>query len=186
MARVWARIASLALAALLALAIGSVVRAHARTLGEIIDDARITAEVMTRLTAESPSNFVKIDVKSESGVVTLSGTVDSVEKRSRAAQITGAVSGVKGLVNNIQVAGAAPRLRAPHARAARARRRARDPAGAHAVRLARHDDDEHATDAGHGRGARCRRRERHVEPVREQPLTTQRALAFRSARSQPA
>jgi len=25
-----------------------------------------------------------------------------------------------------------------------------------------------------------------VEPVREQPLTTQRALAFRSARSQPA
>ena len=80
----------------------------ARTVGEIIDDARITAEVMTRLTAESPSNFVKIDVKSESGVVTLSGTVDSVEKRSRAAQITGAVSGVKGLVNNIQVAGAAP------------------------------------------------------------------------------
>ena len=108
MARGWARIASLALAALLALAIGGVVRAHARTLGEIIDDARITAEVMTRLTAESPSNFVKIDVKSESGVVTLSGTVDSVEKRSRAAQITGAVSGVKGLVNNIQVAGAAP------------------------------------------------------------------------------
>ena len=108
MARVWARIASLALAALLALAIGGVVRAHARTVGEIIDDARITAEVMTRLTAESPSNFVKIDVKSESGVVTLSGTVDSVEKRSRAAQITGAVSGVKGLVNNIQVAGAAP------------------------------------------------------------------------------
>src|SRR5436190_1652680 len=108
MARVWARIASLALAALLALAIGGVVRAHARTVGEIIDDARITAEVMTRLTAESPSNFVKIDVKSESGVVTLSGTVDSLEKRSRAAQITGAVSGVKGLVNNIQVAGAAP------------------------------------------------------------------------------
>ena len=71
MARVWARIASLALAALLALAIGGVVRAHARTVGEIIDDARITAEVMTRLTAESPSNFVKIDVKSESGVVTL-------------------------------------------------------------------------------------------------------------------
>src|SRR6184192_2185474 len=61
MARVWARIASLALAALLALAIGGVVRAHARTVGEIIDDARITAEVMTRLTAESPSNFVKID-----------------------------------------------------------------------------------------------------------------------------
>src|SRR5919204_3741253 len=107
MARVWARIASLALTALLALAIGGVVRAHARTVGEIIDDTRITAEVITRLTAESPSNFVKIDVKSDSGVVTLSGTVDSTEKRSRAAQIAGAVGGVKGLVNNIQVAGVA-------------------------------------------------------------------------------
>ena len=108
MASVWTRIASLALAALLALAVGGVVRAHARTVGEIIDDTRITAEVVARLTAESPSNFVKLDVKSESGIVTLSGTVDSVEKRSRAAQIAGAVSGVKGLVNNIQVAGAVP------------------------------------------------------------------------------
>jgi hyperosmotically inducible protein len=106
MARVWARIVSVALAALLALAIGGVVAAHARTVGEIVDDVRITGEVIGRLTAESPSNFVKIEVKSESGIVTLSGTVDSVEKRSRAAQIASAVSGVKGLVNNIQVAGA--------------------------------------------------------------------------------
>src|SRR5919108_3979514 len=108
MERLWARIASLALAALLALAVGGVVRAHARTVGEIIDDARITAEVMAKLTAESPSNFLKIDVKSESGIAPLGGTVDSAEKRSRAAQIASGVSGVKGLVNDIQVAGAAP------------------------------------------------------------------------------
>jgi len=108
MSGVWARIASLALAALLALAVGGVVTAHARTIGEFIDDARISAEVTTKLTAESPSNFLKIDVKTESGIVTLSGTVDSYEKRSRAAQIAGGVNGVKGLVNTIQVAGAAP------------------------------------------------------------------------------
>jgi len=107
MSGVWARIASLALAALLALAIGGVVSAHARTVGEFIDDTRISAEVTTKLAAESPSNFLKIDVRTESGVVTLSGTVDSSEKRARAAQIAGAVNGVKGLVNNIQVAGAA-------------------------------------------------------------------------------
>jgi hyperosmotically inducible protein len=107
MSGVWARIASLALAALLALAIGGVVSAHARTVGEFIDDTRISAEVTTKLTAESPSNFLKIDVRTESGIVTLSGTVDSSEKRARAAQIAGAVNGVKGLVNNIQVAGAA-------------------------------------------------------------------------------
>jgi len=108
MSGVWARIASLALAALLALAIGGVVSAHARTVGEFIDDTRISAEVTTRLAAESPSNFLKIDVRTESGIVTLTGTVDSSERRAHAAQIAGAVNGVKGLVNNIQVAGAAP------------------------------------------------------------------------------
>src|SRR5437868_1539240 len=94
MSGVWARIASLALAALLALAIGGVVSAHARTVGEFIDDTRISAEVTTRLAAESPSNFLKIDVRTETGIVTLSGTVDSSEKRARAAQIAGAVNRV--------------------------------------------------------------------------------------------
>jgi Cu/Ag efflux protein CusF len=107
MRSIWARIVSLALAALVALAVGGVVTAHARTIGEFIDDARIAAEVTTKLAAESPSNFLKIDVKSDTGIVTLSGTVDSNEKRSRAVQIAAAVDGVKGLVNNIQVAGAA-------------------------------------------------------------------------------
>jgi hyperosmotically inducible periplasmic protein len=102
----WARIVSLALAALLALAVGGVVTAHARTVGEFIDDARIAAEVTAKLTAESPSNFRKINVKSETGIVTLSGTLDSAEKRTRAAQIASGVNGVKGLVNDIQVSGA--------------------------------------------------------------------------------
>jgi hyperosmotically inducible periplasmic protein len=101
----WPRLASLALAALLALAVGGVMTAHARTVGEFIDDARIAAEVMAKLTADSPSNFLKINVKSESGIVTLSGTVDSADKRARAAQIASAVNGVKGLVSNIQLAG---------------------------------------------------------------------------------
>src|SRR5438132_5233940 len=107
MSGVWARIASLTLAALLALAIGGVVSAHARTVGEFIDDTRISAEVTTRLAAEPPSNFLKIDVRTETGIVTPSGTVDSSENRPRPAQIAGAVNGRKGLVNNIQVAGAA-------------------------------------------------------------------------------
>jgi BON domain len=108
MERRWTRIASLALASLLALPVGDVVTAHARSVGEVIDDTRIAAEVMARLAADSPANFVKIDIKAESGIVTLSGTVDSAEKRSRAAQIASAVGGVKGLVNNIQVPGSPP------------------------------------------------------------------------------
>lgn len=108
MARSWACVASLTLAALLVLAVGGVIAAHARTIGEVIDDARIAAEVTAKLTADSPSNFLKINVKSESGIVTLGGTVDSTDKRARAAQIASGVEGVKGLVNNIQVAGAPP------------------------------------------------------------------------------
>ncbi|HEV8473470.1 MAG TPA: BON domain-containing protein [Methylomirabilota bacterium] len=80
----------------------------ARTIGEIIDDTRIAGEVKARLTAESLSNFVKIEVATDSGIVTLSGTVDTPDRRARAAQIASAVSGVKGLVNNIQVEGTAP------------------------------------------------------------------------------
>src|SRR5947207_6117715 len=106
MERVWTRIASAALIGLLALAVAGVITAHARTVGESIDDARIAGEITARLTAESPSNLVKVNVKSESGIVTLDGTVDSEEKRARAAQIASGVDGVKGLVNNIQVAGA--------------------------------------------------------------------------------
>jgi Cu/Ag efflux protein CusF len=108
MGRFWARLASIALAALLALAIGGVIAAHARTIGEVIDDTRITAEVMAKLAADSPATLSKVNVKSESGIVTLTGTVDSPEKRARAAQIASDVDGVKGLVNNIQVAGAKP------------------------------------------------------------------------------
>jgi Cu/Ag efflux protein CusF len=90
------------------MAVGGVTTAHARSIGEIIDDTRIAAEVMAKLAADSPSNFVKINVKSESGVVTLDGNVDSPDRRARAAQIASGVNGVKGLVNNIQVAGATP------------------------------------------------------------------------------
>src|SRR5262249_50264042 len=49
--------------------------------------------------------LLKINAKSESGIVTLSGTVDSADKRARAAQIASAVNGVKGLLNHLHVAG---------------------------------------------------------------------------------
>src|SRR5690349_25144984 len=90
------------------MALGRVTEELARSIGEIIDDTRIAAEVIAKLAADSPSNFVKINVKSESGVVTLDGNVDSPDRRARAAQIASGVNGVKGLVNNIQVAGATP------------------------------------------------------------------------------
>jgi|RhiMetdeSRZDD1v2_1073273.scaffolds.fasta_scaffold00182_45 BON domain-containing protein len=99
------------------------------------DDARIAAEVIAKLTADSPSNFLNINVKSESGIVTLSGTVDSADKRARAAQIASAVNGVKGLVSNIQLASS---LVAEHRRRRRPtcrRRRSERPRSTRPARL---------------------------------------------------
>jgi hypothetical protein len=76
---------------------------HARTFGQMIDDAAIVASVKAKLTADRLSNLWGIEVKSNEGVVTLSGTVDTAERRDRIVQIAGWASGVKSVVNNIQV-----------------------------------------------------------------------------------
>ena len=107
-------IVATALAAVVALAAGVTPAAAAgRTIGQIIDDATIATEVTAKLTADQLSNLTKINVKSESGVVTLSGTVDTPERRAKAAQIASGVNGVRGIVNNIQVSGAPPTASVP-------------------------------------------------------------------------
>jgi hyperosmotically inducible protein len=80
--------------------------AQSRTVGQVIDDTAITAEVMTRLTADALSNLTKIGVSTRNGVVTLTGTVDSLDRQARAVQTAATVKGVRGVVNNIVVAGA--------------------------------------------------------------------------------
>jgi hyperosmotically inducible protein len=89
----------------LALVSAAPAAAAGRTIGQIIDDATIVAEVKTKLTAEKLSNLTKIDVKSESGVVTLAGTVDSTDRAARAVQIASSVNGVKAVLNNMDIAG---------------------------------------------------------------------------------
>ena len=79
--------------------------AAAKSVGQVIDDAAITTEVKAKLTADKLSNLTKIEVKTDNGIVTLNGVVDEPERRVRAAQIVSSVNGVKGLINNIHVAG---------------------------------------------------------------------------------
>jgi len=45
---------------------------------------------------------VTVDV-GDDGVVKLKGTVNSAEKKAKAEEITGKVSGVKSVVNNLEV-----------------------------------------------------------------------------------
>lgn len=97
----------LALACALMVAAVAAGPVHARTIGQALDDAAIVAQVKTKLTADQLSNLVRIEVNSTDGVVTLSGTVDTRERRDRIVQIASWVKGVKRVVNDIQVSGEA-------------------------------------------------------------------------------
>ena len=79
--------------------------AQQRSVGQVIDDATITTEIKARLTADALSNLTKIGVLTRDGVVTLTGDVDSLERKARAVQIASSVRGVRQIVDNVQVLG---------------------------------------------------------------------------------
>jgi hyperosmotically inducible periplasmic protein len=66
-------------------------------------DTRIEADVKAKLVAETNANFTRIGVVSTNGVVYLSGTVASTDERTRAAALAGTVSGVRRVVNTLDV-----------------------------------------------------------------------------------
>jgi len=76
---------------------------QARTPGQTIDDASITAAVKTKLAAEKLATLTKIDVDTRNGAVTLTGNVESEGMRRRAAEIASGVNGVREVVNNLKV-----------------------------------------------------------------------------------
>ena len=73
------------------------------TLGENIDDTTITTTVKAKLAADKGSTLTRVQVDTTRGVVQLSGVVQSAGDRSRAEQITREVSGVRSVVNNLQL-----------------------------------------------------------------------------------
>lgn len=67
------------------------------------NDAKITADIQSRFGQDSGLAGKQLGVESESGVVTLSGTVDNPAQRDAASRQAAAVEGVKEVVNNLQV-----------------------------------------------------------------------------------
>ena len=74
-----------------------------KTAGENVSDASISTMVQSKLTADRMSNFTRVDVDTERGVVNLSGVVPSAEQKARAAEIARQVNGVKRVNNNLQI-----------------------------------------------------------------------------------
>jgi hyperosmotically inducible protein len=74
-----------------------------KTAGQTIDDATITASVQSILSSDRLSNFSRIDVDTERGVVTLNGVVKSADQKVRVAEMARGVNGVRSVNNNLQV-----------------------------------------------------------------------------------
>lgn len=70
---------------------------------QAIRDAAVSSAVQSKLTADRSANFARVDVESTGGVVTLSGSVPTVEDRARAERLARQVGGVQRVNNYLQV-----------------------------------------------------------------------------------
>ena len=53
-----------------------------KTTGETVSDASISTAVQSKLTADRVSNFTRVDVDTERGVVSLTGVVQSADQKA--------------------------------------------------------------------------------------------------------
>jgi outer membrane biosynthesis protein TonB len=83
------------------------------------NDAQVASDIQSKLGADSGLQNKQINVQSDKGTVTLSGTVDNDAQREAAAKYAASETGVKTVINNLQVgsgaAMAAPQPEAPAA-----------------------------------------------------------------------
>jgi len=75
----------------------------ARSLGEHVDDAVITASVKTRLLDDPQVKGLKIDVDTREGVVFLTGSVRTQAESDRAIEIARATEHVKDVKPNLAI-----------------------------------------------------------------------------------
>ena len=73
------------------------------TAGQNIDDTTITSTVKSKLATEKVGTLTRVGVNTNLGVVQLTGIVNSAEEKARAEEVARSVSGVKRVVNNLQV-----------------------------------------------------------------------------------
>ena len=69
--------------------------------GIAIEDTEITAKVKAAIFAEPGLTTLQINVATEKGVVTLSGSIDSLPGSDRAKALAGAIAGVKAVINHL-------------------------------------------------------------------------------------
>lgn len=74
-----------------------------QSTGEYIDDTAISTKVRAQLIDDKELNLFEIDVRTDNGIVQLSGTVNTAAAKNKASRVARSVSGVKGVRNNLMV-----------------------------------------------------------------------------------
>ncbi|WP_197673862.1 BON domain-containing protein [Halopseudomonas xinjiangensis] len=85
------------------IATGCTVASGQKTAGEFVDDSIVSTRVRAALIEDPQVKFREVQVESFKGVVQLSGFVGSRAEKSRAAQVTRGVEGVREVKNDIRV-----------------------------------------------------------------------------------
>lgn len=75
----------------------------ARSAGQTMDDAAITASVKTKLIGDKDTKARQINVETSRGVVQLNGFVDSTAARNEAERVAASTDGVTKVHNNLEV-----------------------------------------------------------------------------------
>lgn len=76
---------------------------HDQTVGQRVDDRATSSRVEDALSADPLYKFGGVNVATWNGTVQLSGFVTTREQKSRAAELTRNVAGVREVANNITV-----------------------------------------------------------------------------------
>jgi osmotically-inducible protein OsmY len=89
--------------ALLAAFVGCASTQKHETAGQYVDDSVITTRVKSAIYSEATLKTLQISVKTEQGVVRLSGYVDSAQSISKAGEVARGVSNVASVRNDLIV-----------------------------------------------------------------------------------
>lgn len=93
--------AALALAAVLGA--GACQSTPEKSMEQTVGDSTVTASIQGKLTADRLSNFTRVDVDTDHGVVHLSGVVPSAEHKRRAEELAREVEGVTRVENRLKI-----------------------------------------------------------------------------------
>ena len=74
-----------------------------RTIGEAVDDATTSSEIKTRLLASEAGDFTEVDVEVSTGLVLLTGRVNTPEERVEAERLAWMSTRALDVANEIQI-----------------------------------------------------------------------------------